>query len=131
MLKHLNLLGPEKPAGIKGSSCGDEGVYGQSFTLILLFKWSLCCKHHNMAAQKSCASSTAANGRVIQIFIETFFSGVLIYVSKWIFGDTIFLEAKDPTERRARKETGKQTSLVKCDVFLLNCRPTRVNGLPE
>ena len=25
MLKHLNLLGPEKPAGIKSSSCGDEG----------------------------------------------------------------------------------------------------------
>lgn len=65
-----------------------------------------------MAAQKSGASNTAANGRMIQVFIETFFSGVLLCVSKLIFGETVFVGAKNPAERRTRKKTEEQTIVV-------------------
>jgi hypothetical protein len=58
--------------------------------------------------------------------LSDFFRGITI-----IFEKTILLAAKDPGPWGAGKKIGKQTSSVKCDMFLINCHPTGVTCLPE
>lgn len=63
--------GPREPSGTQSSSCGEEGSMDRVSPLSY-FKWALCCKYHNVVAQKNQANNTKDNWRVIWVFIGPF-----------------------------------------------------------